>query len=157
MRSSKFWHPMMWFIIESALVNSWVLYKTYRDKAGLDLEYDHFTFRRSIALALASEWEDMGCVQPQGDVSPPAAVLKAIPKNKRAKISAIRCPEDRFNSPHTSFEERIPILEGSNLVKRQMLCRQCKHGRTIFWCRKCTVSLHRGGCFMMFHMNTDAL
>ena len=29
LKSGKFWHPMMWFIIifESALVNAWVLYK----------------------------------------------------------------------------------------------------------------------------------
>lgn len=60
MRSTKFWHPMMWFIIESSLVNAWVLYRATREKAGLPLQYDHFSFRRAIALALAAEWEDMG-------------------------------------------------------------------------------------------------
>ena len=37
MRSLKFWHPMMYFIIESTMVNSWVLYKRNRELAGLPL------------------------------------------------------------------------------------------------------------------------
>ena len=57
----KFWQPMFWFIIESALVSAWVLYKAARKAANLPIQYTHLTFRRSIALALASEWEDMGC------------------------------------------------------------------------------------------------
>jgi hypothetical protein len=28
MRSGKFWHPMMWFIIESAMVNAFILYNS---------------------------------------------------------------------------------------------------------------------------------
>ena len=40
LRSGKFWHPMMWFIFESALVNLWVLYKCIREKAGLQVQYN---------------------------------------------------------------------------------------------------------------------
>jgi hypothetical protein len=53
---------MMWFIFESALVNAWVLYKCTREKANLPPQYTHLEFRVSIALTLAAEWEDMGCV-----------------------------------------------------------------------------------------------
>jgi hypothetical protein len=62
LKSGKFWHPMMWFMFESALANSWVLYKATRQKVGLDLQFDHLEFRRAIALALGAEWEDLGCV-----------------------------------------------------------------------------------------------
>jgi hypothetical protein len=51
----------MWFIFESALVNSWVLYKTTFEAAGKEVPFSHFQFRKAVALGLAKEWEDMGC------------------------------------------------------------------------------------------------
>ena len=62
MRTGKFWHPMMWFIMESAMVNAYILYKVTQEYAGLPLIYTHFQFRMAVCLALATEWEDMGCV-----------------------------------------------------------------------------------------------
>jgi hypothetical protein len=43
-RSRKYWHPLLWFIIESSLINAWLLYKTTVQKAGLPLLYNFFTF-----------------------------------------------------------------------------------------------------------------
>jgi hypothetical protein len=61
MSTGKFWHVMLWFIIESALVNAYILYKTTRECALLDLEYSHLEFCIAVVLALVSEWESMGC------------------------------------------------------------------------------------------------
>ena len=46
---------MMWFILESALVNAWVLYKATREAAGLAPKFTHMEFCNSIALALAAD------------------------------------------------------------------------------------------------------
>jgi Transposase IS4 len=71
MRSRKFWHPLFWFVIESALINSWLLYKTSRQLGHLPVEYTlFFTFRKSVALALAAEWENMGCRSKNDGTSP---------------------------------------------------------------------------------------
>jgi hypothetical protein len=57
----KFWHPIFWFVMESALINSWILYKVTRIKANLPVVLDHVGFRISVILALANEWEKRGC------------------------------------------------------------------------------------------------
>ena len=57
-RSRKYWHPIFWFIVEAALINSWLLYKASRQLALLPVEYTLFTFRKSIALALAAEYSN---------------------------------------------------------------------------------------------------
>jgi hypothetical protein len=44
LKSYKYWHPMMWFILESALVNAWVLYIKTIKKAQLEQRYSHFEF-----------------------------------------------------------------------------------------------------------------
>jgi hypothetical protein len=90
MRTGKFWHVMFWFIVESALVNAWILYKVTRELAFLEVEYTHFEFRVAIALALAQEWEDMGCVfipQQGPAVSSPNTLLKG----SRSQSSSIFC------------------------------------------------------------------
>jgi hypothetical protein len=60
LRSGKYWHPILWFILESALVNVWVLYKATREAAGLAPEFTHLEFRISIALALAASGRQWG-------------------------------------------------------------------------------------------------
>ena len=75
LRSGKFWHPMMWFIFESSLVNSWILYKLTMQQAELPLAHSHFTFRKSVALALAAEWESWGC-SPKTTFESPTKVMQ---------------------------------------------------------------------------------
>jgi hypothetical protein len=64
LRSFKYWHAMFFFILESALVNAWVLYSQSRKIANLPLEFTHFEFRAAIAKALAKEWETRDLPQP---------------------------------------------------------------------------------------------
>lgn len=152
MRSSKFWHPMMWFIFESALVNAWVLYKSTRELAALPLEYDHFTFRRSIIMSMASEWESMGCTNKPSLLSPTTAI-KQVSKGKRAKIATCLKFESKFATydDHADYLTKIPPRDDSLLELRQLQCKYCLDGRTVHWCRLCAVPLHKGNCFAMFH------
>jgi hypothetical protein len=109
LRSSKFWHPMMWFVIEAALVNSWVLYKTTMEKAGKPLLYTALTFRKALALALASEWESMGCTLNDAVISPTKPFQSLHAKAARQKVvSTPTC--DRFTcvQKHTQHQEKIP-------------------------------------------------
>ena len=154
LRSGKFWHPMMWFIFESALVNSWVLYKCTREKAGLPLQYTHLEFRISIALALAAEWEDMGCISRSGNIhSPHSEFTKLTAKRARRTLLTREEPADKYTAvnKHLDAMEKIPLREDSKAKKRQLLCQCCKTARTTFWCRTCAVPLCRYQCFITYH------
>ena len=52
MRTGKFWHVMFWFVVESAMVNAYILYKITREFANLPVEYTHLQFRLAIVMAL---------------------------------------------------------------------------------------------------------
>jgi Transposase IS4 len=153
LRSCKFWHPLFWLVIESALVNAWLLYKVTREASNLPFQYTFFSFRKSVALALVSEWESMGC-RNKRDVTTPT---KSVKIKKAIRIHVQHGQDalsgDRFTSPdkHVLAMEKIPLLEGSNLSCRQMLCRQCKVSRSTFWCKKCSTVLCKGNCFLSFH------
>jgi hypothetical protein len=154
MRSSKYWHPMWWFILESALVNSWVLYKETRTAAGLPLTFDHFQFRKSIALALAAQWESMGCAS--REALSPGNSFKSVhfrtAKNKHRSIID-EVENGRFSSAdhHISACCRIPAKEGSSVKYRQLYCVHCKTARTVYWCQICRAPLCKTVCFLQFH------
>jgi hypothetical protein len=155
MRSMKFWHPMMYFIIESALVNSWILYKQNRELAGLPLKFTNVEFRESIALALAAEWEDSGCTNYQGCTSPSVSLAVKKQHKSRRSLAMDVSDGDRFYSDdrHVTFLEPIPLLEASSQKRkrRQMLCGYCNTHRTSQWCRKCAVALCSTQCYVWFH------
>jgi hypothetical protein len=153
LRSRKFWHPLFWFVIEAALINSWLLYKTTREKALLPLEYSLFTFRKSIALALAAEWESMGCRLKKCPLSP----SKKMQASTQVRTHLLNFKQEelgtRYTSSdgHASFLKRIPLRDGSDLQKRQMRCRQCKTRRSCFWCSECEAPLCKDNCYREFH------
>jgi Transposase IS4 len=154
LRSVKFWHPMMWFLFESALVNSWVIYQQTMKQADKPTTFSHFEFRRAIALALASEWESMGCFPANSTTSPTKSFQSSHARTARLSFS-ISPTEDRYTCPqkHVTYKEKMPLLEGSKRPNRQMLCAYCKQKRTIYWCKKCTVPLcgRDCKCFLLFH------
>jgi Transposase IS4 len=161
LRSGKFWHPMMWFILESALVNAWVLYKATREAAGLALEFTHLEFRVSIALALASEWEAMGCVHRAGLLNSPSTEFasKTAKKARKTLLSWENNSNRGLQADicrHFEAIERIPLLEGgkNNKGMRILQCEQCKNRRTTVWCRLCAAPLCQkkgSSCFADFH------
>jgi hypothetical protein len=153
LRSRKFWHPLFWFIIESALINAWLLYKATREKAMLPLEYTLFTFRKSVALALAAEWEMMGCKHQTPIVSPSKSMHNSKGQSRHHLRKLNMSEGTRFIAPdkHLSKCEPIPLKEGSNLKVRQMRCQQCKTKRSIYWCSDCEMPLCQGLCYQLYH------
>lgn len=140
MRSLKYWHPMWWFILESAMVimNAWVLYKETRTSAGLPLSYDHFGFRKSIAVSLAAEWESMGCIMCDA-LSPGDSFTQVHFRSAKKRHSELIGDFDngRYKSPdlHASACTHIPTKAGSNVKYRQLLCFCCKEAKTVYWCQ----------------------
>jgi hypothetical protein len=116
MRTDKFWHVMLWFLVESALVNAFILYKLTRDFSNLSVEYSHLQFRIAVVLALAAEWESMGCVYTStvGQVlASPNSKMKVSSAGKLRK--QFGCDSDlKFNSRdlHLSYLEDISLKEG---------------------------------------------
>jgi Transposase IS4 len=157
LKSNKFWHPMMWFVFESALVNSWILYKSTMQQAGLECEYTHFTFRKAIALALASEWESWGCSPKVALESPSKVMRENHGRSARQRFSTDTSSNrsNRYNCPnkHVMYKEKIPLKEGSKSNKRQVKCSYCKESRTSYWCKECRAPLcaRENDCFILYH------
>lgn len=155
---------MFWFIVESALVNAWVLYKETmsRIKPDSKLQFDNFTFRKAVALGLAEEWKDLGCINPQKITSP--TKLFAENNAKRARKSLlIELPEDegtRFSDPlkHFSSCQQIPRREGAKSKHRPMQCVQCNSRRSTYWCKKCraVLCIQPHLCFLQYHTSSVA-
>jgi hypothetical protein len=146
---------MLWFIVESALVNSYILYKVTRELSFLELEYTHLEFRIAVVLALASEWESMGCAfNPDGSVTSPSTQLK-VKQAKKVRHSFGRNLAARYTSDdrHISYLEDIPALEGSKSTRRQLRCvySECEKSRTTKWCRECAAPLCFPGCYTAYH------
>jgi hypothetical protein len=154
LRSRKFWHPLFWFILESALVNSWLLYKASCQLEKVELRYTFFSFKKSVALALASQWEKMGC-RNFNPAESPSQKLRTT-SHVKAHLFA-KSKTDLFGTrftekdKHLSHRQKIPPLEGSTCTKRQLQCQECKKGRTTFWCTECQVPLCKDLCFQLFH------
>ena len=158
---------MMWFILESALVNAWVLYKATREAAGLAPEFTHLEFRISIALALAAEWEAMGCVNRAGLLNSPSTEFASqTAKKARKTLSTWKNNSNRGlqadMSTHFGAIEKIPLLQGgkNNQGMRILQCEQCKKRRTTVWCRLCAAPLCQkkgSSCFVDFHNAREKL
>jgi Transposase IS4 len=155
LRSRKFWHPLFWFIIESALINSWLLYKASRKLALLPVEYTLFSFRKSIVLAMVSEWEAMGCRHKTQ--SPPKKMQTST--QCRVHLKKIRENLDtRFTAAdgHLSFLSAISLRPESNTRFRQMQCQHCKKRKTTYYCNQCETPLCKGVCFAEYHRKSTS-
>ena len=157
MRTGKFWFPMMWFLLESALVNAWIVYKATRELAGLPLQFTNFEFRVAIARSLAAEWESMGCafMSSNSQFSPSDALKTTSARKLSALFGADKCTASSVEDYHLSFVENIPLLDGQKVKKRRQircLATGCE-SRTSKWCRACHAPLCYPDCFITYHKN----
>jgi hypothetical protein len=156
-RTRKFWHVLFWLVIESALINSWILYKATRENAHLAVKYTFFTFRKSIALALVAEWEKMGCRQATPCELSPQQILKVKSHVRTHLHSANRREQTRFSSAdkHYSHMAKIPCAPDAKW-KRQLKCIQCKVSKTIWMCTECgAIPLCKDTCFFIYHTKPE--
>jgi hypothetical protein len=123
LKANKFWHPMMFFIIEAALANSWILYKATMEEAGQQLKYTHFEFRKSIAYGLAAEWDKIGACSRTSEFSP-TKEAKERTFHKIRRMGGLDEGGDRSTSidKHVRFHEKIPCPDGWKNTCRQLLC-----------------------------------
>jgi hypothetical protein len=123
MRTGKFWFPMMWFLLESTLVNAWIVYKATRELAGLALQLTNFEFRVSVARSLAAEWESMGCsfVSSSTQFSPTDVLTTTSGRKLSALFGSDKNTVSSVKDNHLSFAENIPLLDGQKVKKRRQL------------------------------------
>ena len=148
--------------LESALVNACILYKIIRELAFLEVEYTHLQFRVAIAMALAQEWEDMGCVF-NPNTQPAAGSPGTLLKRGHALRLRLSSGSKRSspNDSHFTYLERIPLMEGGKGKVRLLVCifySQCpkrdlpkKKRQVSRWCRKCAAPLCVPECFAKYH------
>jgi hypothetical protein len=159
MRTRKFWHPMMWFVFESAVVNAWVLYKASMKEAGKKLEYSHFSFRKSIALGLAAEWINQGACNRSADWSPTKeAKQKHFNSIRKSKLTEME-GSDRYTAPdkHVQYCSKIPIPENWKSGNRLLTCMHCQKCKTSQWCKLCRAPLCGVQCYVYFHTDPNML
>jgi hypothetical protein len=177
LRSLKYWHPMFFFILETAIINAWVLYRETMSKRKLPLQFTLREFRMQLALGLAKEWEEMGCTLGVDNTIPqtPTKKFKAAVAQVRVHLRG----KDIFteqqvesSTQHDSFMAKIPEKEGTKKKifvskegkwcfknHRAMVCRYCADflkmkapKRTSFWCKKCEKPLCKSPCFHLWHV-----
>jgi hypothetical protein len=174
LRSLKYWHPMFWFNLESAMVNAWVLSCQTMEAHKLKVGMDQRHFGLQIALGLAAEWEAQGCTMGLDTAISPSKAFSVSNKRIRLHVrSQIDEHDTRFESvdSHAGFFAKLPEKEGvRNVLKmtaagkkiypshRSLYCRYCvevlkleKPRRTSFFCKKCKKPLCKGLCFQMWH------
>jgi hypothetical protein len=122
-------------MFESALVNSWVLYKATGQK--LDLHFTHLEFRRAIALELTAKWEDLGCVNRAVGkaLSSETELLKFPAKMAKKVFLVLDEPADKLTQAdqHAQALEKIPCMEGAKIQHwHQLLCMHCKNPEQLF-------------------------
>jgi Transposase IS4 len=160
LRSRKYWHCMFWFIIESALVNAWVLYKETMAKIRPNekLAFDNFTFRKAVALGLAEEWKQLGCILPHKVASPTKLFSEHTVKKARKSLATLEDPEDegtRFTDPTKHFGSCVPIpcKQAAKSKYRPLQCVHCNERRTTYWCKLCRAALciQLYTCYLQYH------
>jgi hypothetical protein len=158
LKARKFWHPMMFFIVESAMANAWILYKVTMEQAGKDLQFSHFHFRKAIAYGLAAEWDNMGACSRTSEFSP-TKEAKEKTFHKIRRLGGIDEGGDRFTSidKHARFHEKIPCPEHWKKTCRQLLCSVCETAKATNWCKACRAPLCDVKCFVHYHTDPDSL
>jgi hypothetical protein len=141
LRSVKYWHPMFWFIIESALVNAWILYCQTAKAQNKEVNITQRVFRALVAKGLAEDWEARGCVGTSEANMSPSKRMKLPSKAVRVHLrGAGMVQSGRFGCPsgHSEFFAKLPEKEGTSknpkispsgsLIypsHRSMACRYC--------------------------------
>ena len=130
---TKWWRYIMWYIINMAIVNSWLLYQKSEKDPAPPKSYDHLQFRMDVADQLRA-----GYTSRKHRVG-----RKTKHCNKPIALQSI------------SHHELVKI-EG-----RKRMCRECVHqqrktasGRpveTTFRCKFCDIPLCKIRCFTSYH------
>jgi Transposase IS4 len=143
--SRKWWHKLYWGLLDSVLVNSFVLWELCHGSS------DKFTFMASLQESM------LGFVHPRERVG-----------IRRHRNRDVYVAQDRHLGRH--FVERMPgdtrrvcvVCRAEETNKRKVTKRSTgesatyvKPARSRFWCALCQAALCVEPCFKMFHEETN--
>nr|CAI5821849.1 unnamed protein product [Callosobruchus analis] len=125
-RSTKWWHRILYYLVDMAIVNSFILMNTSKKRTG-----DQLTFRINLARQLVNGYSS------KKRRNRPVFFLP----NKRAVPDEVRLSE---------VGKHLPIQDAT--YKRCRLCStKAQEKRTRFICSSCKVPLCIQHCFNRFH------
>nr|CAH7761068.1 unnamed protein product [Callosobruchus chinensis] len=125
-RSTKWWHRILYYLVDMAIVNSFILMNTSKKRKG-----DQLTFRLNLARQLINGYSS------KKRRNRPVFFLS----NKRAVPDEVRLSE---------VGKHLPIQDAT--YKRCRLCStKAQEKRTRFVCSSCKVPLCIQHCFNRFH------
>lgn len=128
-RSIKWWHRIFYYLLDMAVVNSFVLWKLNRpDKE----KCSQLTFRLKLARQLVNGFSSRKAIG-----RPPNFVKLAVPVEVRLANVGVHFPKKDTN------RRRCKLCSGKN--------KKGKEKRTYFACTFCKVPLCVDDCFVKFH------
>lgn len=143
-RSKKYYHRLIFHMIDMAINQAWLLYRRDYESAGISEEKRHslLSFRMSLSQSLISS----GKVVPKRG-RPSSNGQEVSPPNKRThKMCQVRPQSDLRLDQVGHF----PEVKNPRLYCKVTACK----GRTNVRCMKCNVNLclnERNNCFLKFH------
>lgn len=135
-KSKRWWLRLLYFFIDAAVVNAFVLYASIHNGKGMNL----LQFRVELFRGLVS-----GFCSRERRSSLQGSSFVRFHNDGKSKIKLMGVPDDvRLQGDH--FPERIDKFHRCRLCSTR---RNNKRSRII--CKKCNVSLCIGPCFAIFH------
>ncbi|CAG4957188.1 unnamed protein product [Parnassius apollo] len=126
-KSRKNWHRLFWFLLEAAVINSYIVYMTSHSER----RNTHKEFRLRLGRGLINNFSSR-------------KILAPVFKNKKG--GTISVPEEIRKSDVGSHMPELTKFRR---------CRMCstreKEQRSKYMCKVCKVSLCAAPCFEMFH------
>ncbi|KAK9730775.1 Transposase IS4 [Popillia japonica] len=128
-RSRKWYWPLVRFCLNTAVVNSWLLYRyAYPSTSLLD-------YTRKIILSRLTAPEYLNGPKPKRRLTAPEYLNGPKPKRSKNVLHEIR------------YDKIDHLIDQQNTQRRCAFCGKCAK----FSCGKCNVGLHPKTCFRVYH------
>ncbi|XP_064461555.1 piggyBac transposable element-derived protein 4-like [Ornithodoros turicata] len=137
-RAMKWWHRLFYFLLDSALVDAYILHKLSRKEVGVE-PYTHFQFLLKLSRELVGSFTSRKKKGP--------ASTAYLHKRRRTSLNTLGVPDEvRF----TDVGRHMP--EALNTFRRCRFCSTKAHDkRSKIGCTTCKVPLCAAPCFALFH------
>ena len=140
-RSKKYYHKLIFQMIDMAIVNSWLLYR--RDAEALKVCKKTILPLAFFKLRLAYALMKSGKCMKRSNAGRPSSLQNKL------KVSHSLAPHPD-NSIRYDNVGHLPIIEKDRKMCKMFSCK----GRTNVTCSKCNVNLclnHKNNCYVLFH------
>ena len=124
--SKKSWKYILWFLLDSALVNAWILHKECNTRRNLKKTYDHFDFRMEVATQLVNFYTS----RKHGQCKRAFVQQQDVEEHENVHMRAKR--------PKRCFSHKDYKPDGKSVYSTVYGCQKCG----VHLCKKCHTKFH---------------